>query len=81
MHVHSLVTIKRLAQTGKVRLEFPAPSAGAHNCKLFLICDAYTGCDQEYELGLNVKESLDDDDDDDDEDDEDDKAAMDVGAN
>jgi pre-mRNA-splicing helicase BRR2 len=65
---NALVTVKRVApQSGPVRLEFAAPGAGARNCKLFLMCDCYTGCDQEFELNLDVKDGGGDEDMDDDE--------------
>ena len=34
---------------------------------LYFMCDSYLGCDQEYEITLDVKEAEDDSDDDDDE--------------
>ena len=52
------MAIKRLTlqQKAKVKLNFTAPAAGKHKVKLFFMCDSYIGCDQEYELDLNVKQ-------------------------
>ena len=38
----------------KSKLKFPAPEAGKHQLKLMLMCDAYLGCDQEYEFTLRT---------------------------
>ena len=38
-----------------------------HDLMLYFMCDSYLGCDQEYEITLDVKEAEDDSDDDDDE--------------
>lgn len=36
-------------------LEFNAPeNPGDYNLSLYVICDSYVGCDQEYELPLVV---------------------------
>ena len=35
-----------------------APEPGEYAYMLYLICDAYLGCDQEYELKLKVGEPL-----------------------
>ena len=54
---NSCLAIKRvaLAQKATVKLQFPAPeTAGSHNLMLYFMCDSYLGCDQEYELDLNV---------------------------
>jgi len=55
---NQLLAIKRLTlqQRAKVKLNFSAPSAGNYKYKLFFMCDSYAGCDQEYELELNVKQ-------------------------
>ena len=60
--LRSLVTIKRITQTGTVRLEFAAPAVGGERCKLFLMCDSYTGCDQEFDIPLSVAGGDDNDD-------------------
>lgn len=62
-----LVAIKRvpLQHRANVQLPFDAPSQGDHTLKVFLMCDSYLGCDQEYEIKLSVKEALAQDDDDD----------------
>ena len=38
-----------------------------HDLMLYFMCDSYLGCDQEYEITLDVKEAEDDSDDDDEE--------------
>lgn len=39
----------------QVKLEFTAPSAaGKHALTLFFMCDSWMGCDQEYELVVDV---------------------------
>ncbi len=36
-------------------MEFNAPEVpGDYNLVLFLMCDSYLGCDQEYQFNLNV---------------------------
>ena len=52
-----LLAIKRvpLQQDASVALQFEAPREGKHTLKMSLICDSYLGCDQEYEVELNVK--------------------------
>ncbi len=55
---NTLLAIKRvvLQRAAKVKLEFNAPSAaGRHALTLFFMCDSYLGCDQEYEIELNVR--------------------------
>ncbi len=47
--------------------------AGDQNFLLYLMCDAYAGCDQEYEIKLNVAEAEDSDSETESESDEDDK--------
>eukprot|EP00047_Mylnosiga_fluctuans_P022270 m.116969 g.116969 ORF g.116969 m.116969 type:complete len:2124 (+) comp9197_c0_seq4:160-6531(+) len=54
----NLLAIKRVqqqAQSASYRLEFAAPDAGAHAYKLYLMSDAYMGCDQEYDVAVNVQ--------------------------
>ncbi len=60
---NALLCIKRisLALKAKVKLDFTAPEAGEHAFTLYLMCDSYLGCDQEYELGLKVGEARSDD--------------------
>ncbi|KAJ2003158.1 Pre-mRNA splicing [Coemansia thaxteri] len=54
----SLLAVKRVtvARHLSTVLEFTAPSEvqGPVALKLFLMCDAYLGCDQEFDLQLNV---------------------------
>ncbi len=39
----------------KVKLEFPAPEMpGDYNLVLYVMCDSYLGCDQEYEFNICV---------------------------
>eukprot|EP01134_Creolimax_fragrantissima_P000807 CFRG0807T1 len=56
MDKNSLLSIKRVALNMKAeaKLEFIAPEEGNYNLTLFLMCDSYMGCDQEYEFKLNV---------------------------
>lgn len=53
---NSLISIKRLAlqQKAKVKLDFVAPSPGRHSYTLYFMSDSYMGCDQEYELTIDV---------------------------
>jgi len=54
---NSLLSIKRLAlqRTAKVKLEFQVPpQVGVHTLQLYFMCDAYTGCDQEFDVILKV---------------------------
>ncbi|EOD12464.1 hypothetical protein EMIHUDRAFT_422149 [Emiliania huxleyi CCMP1516] len=69
---NSLVSIKRitLGTKARVKLDFVAPDAGEHAYMLYLICDSYLGCDQEYELKLSVGEAASDDEEEDEEDEE-----------
>lgn len=55
---NSLISIKRLTlqQKAKVKLDFIAPSAGAHTYNLYYMSDCYMGCDQEYPLKISVQE-------------------------
>ena len=54
---NSLKAIKRvtLGQKARVALEFDAPEEeGEYNYVLYLMCDSYLGCDQEFEVELKV---------------------------
>jgi len=65
---NSLLCIKRVAllEKTKVRLDFVAPDeAGDYSLTLYLMCDSYLGCDQEYEFKLSVAQGASDDDSDD----------------
>nr|KAG5691791.1 hypothetical protein BaRGS_003187 [Batillaria attramentaria] len=55
---NSLLSIKRLSlqQKAKVKLDFLAPSAGRHSYTVYFMSDSYMGCDQEYKIGIDVKE-------------------------
>eukprot|EP01083_Nonionella_stella_P140495 430948_1 len=56
---NALLTIKRIAMKKRihdVKLEFIAPKAGKHKYLVYLMSDSYLGCDQEYELSLDVQE-------------------------
>ncbi|CAO2171153.1 unnamed protein product [Urochloa humidicola] len=53
-----LLAIKRVAlqKRARVKLEFSAPAdAGRKDYMIYLMSDSYLGCDQEYELTINVK--------------------------
>jgi len=55
----NLLAIKRVAlhKKSNLRLDFLAPDrVGAHELTLYFMCDAYIGCDQEYEFTLDVAE-------------------------
>ncbi|KAJ7515551.1 hypothetical protein O6H91_22G017500 [Diphasiastrum complanatum] len=57
---NQLLAIKRvsLQRKAKVKLDFTAPSeVGKRTYTLYFMCDAYLGCDQEYELMIDVKEA------------------------
>merc|ERR1719263_483454 len=56
---NSLLCIKRLTLQlkARVKLDFVAPEAGEYTYTLYLMCDSYLGCDQEYELPLTVAEA------------------------
>ena len=56
---NTLLAIKRVAlgRKARVKLDFLAPGATEPEIKmltLFLMCDSYLGCDQEFELALEV---------------------------
>lgn len=55
-----LACIKRVTfgKTTKLKLDFAAPAAaGKQTYTLYLMCDSYTGCDQEYHFSFNVTEA------------------------
>jgi len=61
---NSLLSIKRvtLQRKATIKLEFNAPeNVGKHDLTLFFMCDAWAGCDQEYEFELNVGEAMEED--------------------
>eukprot|EP01041_Mallomonas_annulata_P002895 gene2895-5684_t len=54
---NTLLSIKRVAlgKSAKVKLDFCAPDdPGDYTLVLYLMCDSYLGCDQEYEIELAV---------------------------
>jgi len=56
---NELTSIKRIAmkkKTMQVKMDFSAPEVGKYKYQLFLMSDSYMGCDQEYELNLEVRE-------------------------
>ena len=59
---YSLLSIKRLTlqQKAGVKVEFAAPSSGRYNYVLYLMCDSYLGCDQEYGFEIDVSGDADD---------------------
>mmetsp|Transcript_3040 Transcript_3040/g.9258 ORF Transcript_3040/g.9258 Transcript_3040/m.9258 type:complete len:2169 (-) Transcript_3040:2467-8973(-) len=76
---NGLLAIKKvpLQQSASPKLEFSAPETeGRQTLKLYLMCDSYQGCDQEFEFELDVKEKLDDDSDSEEESSEDEDGAM-----
>jgi pre-mRNA-splicing helicase BRR2 len=42
------------SKTTKIKFDFIAPHAGAHDLKLFLLSDSWVGADQEHAVSLNV---------------------------
>ncbi|KAI3919601.1 hypothetical protein MKX01_018424 [Papaver californicum] len=57
---NQLLAIKRvsLQRKSKVKLEFAAPAeTGKKSYTLYLMCDSYLGCDQEYSFTIDVKEA------------------------
>ena len=70
---NKLLSIKRVNPPAagaplRTKLDIVAPETlGKHSALLYLISDSYLGCDQQYELNMNVLEAVDDDDDDEDE--------------
>jgi pre-mRNA-splicing helicase BRR2 len=57
---NSLLSIKRLTliQKAKIKLDFNAPTASnSYSYTLYLMSDAYMGCDQEYKFQINVRSS------------------------
>jgi len=64
---NTICAIKRVDayKTRKTNLVFTAPKTpGSYEYKLFFMCDAYRGCDQEYDFQFNVEEGADDDEED-----------------
>lgn len=54
---NTLLAIKRVAllRSSVVKLEFSAPELpGDYNLVLYVMCDSYLGCDQEYEFSVSV---------------------------
>lgn len=68
-----LMSVKRvpLQHAAKVKLEFEAPDdMGKYKFLLYFMCDSYMGCDQEYEINVDVKEGQSSEEEDSDEDEE-----------
>lgn len=60
---NKLLGIKRVSfsKAQRVKLAFDAPAeVGQAKLSLFFMCDSWLGCDQEYEVELNVTEAADD---------------------
>ena len=56
----------------RTKLDIMAPeSVGEHSLLLYLISDSYLGCDQQYELTLNVLEAPEDDEEEEEDEDDD----------
>lgn len=56
---NKLLSIKRFSMRSlkqDVKLQLVAPDAGKHSLQLFLMSDAYIGCDQEYTFDVDVAE-------------------------
>jgi len=55
---NALLAVKRVPGAARARaqakLQFTAPAPGGGPIVLFFMCDAYAGCDQEYELEVEV---------------------------
>lgn len=66
----TLLAIKRITLQRKLRvkLEFVCPRAGNQTYKLYTMCDSFLGCDQEFDLELEVGEAEEDSDEEDEED-------------
>lgn len=63
---NGLLAIKRVAlqARAKAKLEFTAPKdVGKATVVLSFMCDSYLGCDQEYEVELDVQEALEEEED------------------
>ncbi|KAJ2162499.1 Pre-mRNA splicing [Coemansia sp. RSA 552] len=59
----SLLVVKRIAVGRQLstRVEFAAPDdEGRHKLKMYLMCDAYLGCDQEFDIDINVLPGVED---------------------
>ena len=60
----TLLAIKRttLQKRAQIKLEFTAPenTLGKTPLKLYFMCDSYAGCDQEYEIEIDVLEGAED---------------------
>jgi pre-mRNA-splicing helicase BRR2 len=71
----TLLAIKRITLQKKltVKLDFVAPAAGHHDLKLYVMCDSYSGCDQELEMEIDVAEGEESEGDSSEEDDSDDE--------
>ncbi|KAJ2905900.1 hypothetical protein GGI21_004113, partial [Coemansia aciculifera] len=70
----TLLAVKRVAAVGTrldTKVEFAAPeTVGLNSLKMFLMCDSYLGCDQEFDLDVNVVPASMEQDEDEDEDEE-----------
>ena len=55
---NTLLSIKRLTlqQKAKFKLDFVAPKPGKYHYTLYFMSDSYLGCDQEYQVDINVHE-------------------------
>jgi pre-mRNA-splicing helicase BRR2 len=51
-----------LQKRATVKLDFVPPKAGQFTYKLYFMCDAYAGCDQEYEVPVKVAPGAEEDD-------------------
>lgn len=60
---NSILAIRRynIKRKHRVKLEFTAPDPGNHALVLYVMCDSYMGCDQEYTIDLRTTEAMADD--------------------
>ncbi|EKX54104.1 hypothetical protein GUITHDRAFT_160810 [Guillardia theta CCMP2712] len=60
--LHAIKRIPPFQRKANVKLDFTAPETpGTSKLTLFLMCDAWSGCDQEYEFDMDVKEAMEED--------------------
>ena len=70
---NQVLCLKRIqlkATQTNVKMEMIAPAPGDHSLTLFVMCDSYIGCDQEYQFSLKVGAALEESSDEDEEMDE-----------
>lgn len=58
---NTLLCIKRITvdKDKSVQLDFTAPEEGGnYDLKMYVMCDSYSGCDQELDISLTVEDSM-----------------------